>query len=472
MIVRFIILFFSLPVFAGHELGNGGDAIYCEQGRRVELYDYYEWGVQGFNFDVGDDLTSVDERVQILIERLAKIDSVKGKKLHSYFSTFYEDALFRDDFILTDSDDLNPDFIPVGCEIRQAAINRVPRPTPESPIYKFDLNLFRKMSDLDKAGLIFHELLYRLFVEENRRDSYKSSGVRYINAMLAARRFEGLDLKDVIARFESAKFSQFTYEGFQVDITAPYSFYFESTLKSASLSEDTTLKVLGQSVKVLAGPVEFSMWGRGLSRFKTDTGIRYHRANNEYRFSGELSFSKYASGILDSVAFNKGRHLLKNKYFEMNLSLLKDGQSAASFDLVTIASGEQLYLLKEISFKSFSHDQVFYRAQMNIGDGIVYLNSDEVQLSSIKFSSLGSESGEIHFAGYLKVKVRGVELTAQDSLKFQQHFSINEHIPVVKELRVAEDAFVIARNGKYLRAAKGQVIEFDLEGYALNVRSF
>lgn len=202
MYLLFKILFFASLVssaLAGKERGNGGDVIYCENDNgdfSYEVLDLYESRVssRGFNvyFPEGEDVV---EKTQKVFDQLKTRDIGLFSLYSKILSSFFENTAFvREN--LVDIPDSGHLFIPDGCSIRQAAVNRIVKFDNEKT-FIFDEKIWEKLSEADKIALVVHEIVYHAAAEMGHQNSIIS---RYLVSWLLSKEFSEVS-KEEFHRF-------------------------------------------------------------------------------------------------------------------------------------------------------------------------------------------------------------------------------------------------------------------------------
>jgi hypothetical protein len=182
----------STIAVAGTEVGNGGDVVTCTNPKNAaektaELLDYYEARTMYGLPSTLKSNASVEENLGVLISTIAKTEPERAAKYAAWAITFSQEAAFMEDVELTDIDDSKHLAFPLGCKVEQIIIQKEVN-------YSFDKRYIvsKKLWDLldntNRAGLIFHELLYRDGIE-NKGLNNGSRVLRLLNGLVAANRF-------------------------------------------------------------------------------------------------------------------------------------------------------------------------------------------------------------------------------------------------------------------------------------------
>lgn len=193
----------------GYGMGNGGDAVVCYTDSTrstitsVQMFDYWEQE-QVLHFgkvDLGASSLSVQDKIQMVVYRIAKFDPVLAEEIKSkalnlanniqnYLATSYQ---------LPEIDDANPKVIPTqkNCFIEQYGVQYKDVITGQRRFLISDkFYNFPGTSNDDKAGLILHEAIYRYAILQNSVLN-NSDGVRYFNYIVASKKIESLALFDI-----------------------------------------------------------------------------------------------------------------------------------------------------------------------------------------------------------------------------------------------------------------------------------
>ncbi|MGE3758944.1 MAG: hypothetical protein AB7H97_14375, partial [Pseudobdellovibrionaceae bacterium] len=163
----------------GNELGNGGDAISCDNGQDF-FYDAYE---AEFRFGMKPQFPQGIDEYEIAKKVVARFEGVSDMRARAYIKwieEFPEDSQFLDNIELIDIPDTNSGFIPARCHIRQLLIQRTPK-FPGEKRFAINNDLWRRLSIEHRAAAIVHEMLLR----EGRINEHQTSeNIRNLNAYL------------------------------------------------------------------------------------------------------------------------------------------------------------------------------------------------------------------------------------------------------------------------------------------------
>lgn len=171
-LILFVNLIVSINVYAGFKKGNGGNSVVCPESTR--LLDFYEAEIlEGMVFKNDDRFWKT-----ILKEKLAILASVDSKLAETYFlwlNEFEDQSLFLENEGLGKINDSLHVIIPAGCTVEQT-INQQMTPLPVEKRYWIVKKYWDKLSNIDKAGIVFHEFTYRHLQLADSRE------VRFITA--------------------------------------------------------------------------------------------------------------------------------------------------------------------------------------------------------------------------------------------------------------------------------------------------
>lgn len=181
-------LILPYQIFAsGSTIGNGGNGIVCNidsDNRTLELLDYFELRINGGTLALD---ASLGNYMDILSGLLNKWKNAAPRRMDLYqkwLNEFPQEAAFVPGITIPPIADTGIIAIPKGCEIRGFAFQR-----PDSEVYHgvkryvISKDLWDLMPEIQKAGLILHELIYREGIQLGHTTSYPT---RYFNGYLSS----------------------------------------------------------------------------------------------------------------------------------------------------------------------------------------------------------------------------------------------------------------------------------------------
>lgn len=188
----------SVNALAGDK-GNGGDAVVCRDSRgeiiSAELLDYYEGkNLRGLKYqaEVSDVRKFTEDKVNLIKVHDPKLGEALQEVVNSLVDASekfgglreqrIEEILFTSAELenIQDSEHLT---FPRGCGVEQLAI-RVDKKYPEDPAFIIQKDIWKKLPQIDKAGLILHEAIYKYYVDTY--DEINSRNARYYNQMTSS----------------------------------------------------------------------------------------------------------------------------------------------------------------------------------------------------------------------------------------------------------------------------------------------
>lgn len=181
------VMFLPFDAGAGTFVGNGGDVVVCrdtktEKIKSVELLDIYEGRVHFWLTAKKSEYESVQNILSELYERSTYRNTavpLNGNPLNE----FIDNANFIKGTELIDIPDSLHLSFPKNCKVEQVVIQVNPTKKFEK---RFTVNkdLWDRLDNLNRAALIFHELLYKNKIEKISDPSLiNSRDVRYMVAL-------------------------------------------------------------------------------------------------------------------------------------------------------------------------------------------------------------------------------------------------------------------------------------------------
>lgn len=213
--ILLLLAIISIPLLSAYagEKGNGGDAVVCRNDKNeilsAELLDFYESRVlRSTIVNLGSESEDYTVKVNTLIDQLGLISPSRANLYRGWYDTFDSEKLLLNGIELVDIPDSLHVAFPVGCKVEQVVIQQEPKYSEEKR-YIFNNTIWTKLNNSSKAGLIFHELLFREAILTHDRFGIKeplnSIDVRYLTALVASNKTADFNLKkwnDLIQSFD------------------------------------------------------------------------------------------------------------------------------------------------------------------------------------------------------------------------------------------------------------------------------
>lgn len=183
------VLFCANIAFAsGTTVGNGGNVIVCQDGNgrvsSVQLLDYFELQQNGAALQLNPALRSYPKMLNDLFKRWQKVAPKRMKQYSQWLQDFPNDSGMYAGVQIQPTEDTGVISIPKGCSIQPAAFQR-----PEVELlpgvkrYTISKDLWDLMPEVQKAGLVLHELIYREAIQAAHTTSFAT---RYFNGYLSS----------------------------------------------------------------------------------------------------------------------------------------------------------------------------------------------------------------------------------------------------------------------------------------------
>lgn len=189
-IIFLIVLMTSLVASAsGNRVGNGGDVVSCPA--QTELLDFYESNLKLQDFPGKNSYRDIADEV---LKNLARLSPTQARNYQRRLSQFIDESDFKSDVTLTNIRDSKHLFKPKdeACKVQQIAI-RKKEASSVSKRFLVDQDLWGKLSERSKAGLILHEIIYEHFYKLGEDDSIKA---RSLNAYLFSEQAQNVKSAD------------------------------------------------------------------------------------------------------------------------------------------------------------------------------------------------------------------------------------------------------------------------------------
>lgn len=194
-------LYFTSIIY-GKGVGNGGNTLLCtvaDGSTYYDVLDYTEAKVisekkQKSFFKLNMDVEgSFEENINILISRFEVRDKQLGAMIRKKYDSFFEEANFIPNAVLREVPDIAHTNIPENCTRVQAVLQRPPNSNDEK-YYEVDRNVWFGLRPYMQAGLVIHEILYRLYITGPYfTEEPNSAFIRFINSLAAADQLSSLN---------------------------------------------------------------------------------------------------------------------------------------------------------------------------------------------------------------------------------------------------------------------------------------
>jgi hypothetical protein len=206
-----VLLVYGFGASAAKIIGNGGDVLVCDSRMpRVQLLDFAETRIlrQKAIQLVEPPGDTYDEKLLALQGRINHRFSSLGRALAKEIEYFERTNVKLDDLELEDIQDSFHKFHLSGCEVRQIANQSIPL-VDDDPSFILDNRLWLQLSEFDKAGLVLHEVLYRMGL---RYALEHSAGVRYLVSLFFDDDLDGITDKQWIQAFMLSRMKYYEVE--------------------------------------------------------------------------------------------------------------------------------------------------------------------------------------------------------------------------------------------------------------------
>ncbi|MBX3022444.1 MAG: hypothetical protein KF799_12290 [Bdellovibrionales bacterium] len=193
-------------------IGNGGMVVVCASEPRVRLLDLYEAVAIQYQASSMPHLTlaspeGVDYEAKFfkIVDRITARFPDLGEQILREYKVFEAHRLIMPQVNLGDTNDDFHAILPLGCSLKQVAIQREPM-FPRSPQLIISAELWNEMDALNRAALMLHESIYRIGI---RNGLEHSLGVRYLVGLLMADELELISDEDWMAAFIQSRIPKY-----------------------------------------------------------------------------------------------------------------------------------------------------------------------------------------------------------------------------------------------------------------------
>lgn len=176
------------PGLARADVGNGAHVVVCgspsSASLSVELLDYFELRQSGGTLKLNPALGGYSAMLKDLFLSWMSVAPKRIAMYERWLSDFEKESGFYSNIEITPTEDLDPAGILDGCEIVPIAYQHPDEEVfPNVKRYVISKNLWDRLTEIQKAGVVLHELIDRERVQAHQ---YSSFPARYFNSYLAS----------------------------------------------------------------------------------------------------------------------------------------------------------------------------------------------------------------------------------------------------------------------------------------------
>jgi hypothetical protein len=259
LLISFVLLFSSLYAHADIRVGNGGDVIACPG--KFELLDYYEARTQrSENLDLLSSASTIDAQVAFALSRLSQVSPHRAEMYKAWYTEFYQQAFFLSGTRFVDIPDSDHIAFPSGCTVEQAIV-QVQNPLPGQRRYTINGDLWEKLNEETRAGLILHEIVYREAISYGHKNSIAA---RYLTGFLASDKMNSITQSDFAELLRQLEFRRIDFNGLWLMLEyngQPAPFRFDDSGRLRLVFVDPIVPFERQNARFLIS--EFGRWGFG-----------------------------------------------------------------------------------------------------------------------------------------------------------------------------------------------------------------
>ena|SRR3989338_10321669 len=296
-------------IFAGGHAGNGGFVYVCRNDAgeitSIELTDFREGRRRDFNYDLEAPDLSVNEKIEIALRRLSKLDPERAQRYREDIASFEANTSFVSEEELLD-DNIRPAqhaTKPVGCT-PELLVKRNIVKFPEDKKYLVNNDLWTHplFNNDNEAGIKLHEAIsVEAFDIWNHSDS---TSARYFNSVLTSRVLESYGFKEYLALLRVFHFPKLNYFGKYIHADESTVFYETGEIRIAKLAHVQIHNILDRNRRI-KGKIEFYKNGTviGVNLVNSDTCrsiVRNHWSNNDEK-TDRKCFTHWNDNLFVSV---------------------------------------------------------------------------------------------------------------------------------------------------------------------------
>lgn len=194
------------PAAAGSEVGNGGMLVDCKNpagaSLGLETLDFFE-GRMFLNFEFDESLlrSTSTEILTDVVNRLYRFDPERALRYEYWINSFMNEAKFLENVKLAPTEDQANLALPERCSLVQAIIQREPI-FPEERRYNIAKEVWDRLIERERAGLILHEIVYREAIALGQTNSRRTRlFVAYLTSNLLPQS-DGATYKERLVRLQ------------------------------------------------------------------------------------------------------------------------------------------------------------------------------------------------------------------------------------------------------------------------------
>ncbi|HEX7675944.1 MAG TPA: hypothetical protein VF412_17330 [Bdellovibrio sp.] len=214
-LVFLVVTFSGIYGWCGYEMGNGGHAISCAS--QTKLLDLFE----GANLYIAfPEVMDPFARANAIFDAWSGIDPTRIEKWKADLVDLKKHTTWtkKGEYLILVADE-GPTVLPVGCTIRQAAV-QARDPITDIYGYNFDSEIWAQFDNDSRTALLVHEILYKdlLSVLPSAQSYLIRSFVRFI---LSANRVD-VSLGQYLRILKNIGYPFYVADGWYVDLRKSY----------------------------------------------------------------------------------------------------------------------------------------------------------------------------------------------------------------------------------------------------------
>lgn len=235
----------SIQSGSGH-VGNGGDVVFCKSGApfSIELLDLYEAQYFQSSYQVDLSGSTLSEKVDSYLEKLAKHSPLRSKTYREAYKDFFKQIFWVKDGVLVDIPDSSHLVLPKNCELKQIAIQINDESIPNKK-YIIDKNLWDQLGLDSKVALIFHEIIYTEALANGHENSRK---VRKLNSWILSTEFQNVQSDEF-----NLLLSEMNFPLYRLNANYPDLFFKVRYGSYGVVTHDSVVPIAGQELRVPQG---------------------------------------------------------------------------------------------------------------------------------------------------------------------------------------------------------------------------